>query len=95
MDSKLFGKYERVRDRKTERGELLKYFADELNESRGKRPKLTIGRMGKVLEGLEVKDLYYMQSAFKDRLNRNGRESASKWFWWSLKEEKKEHATHN
>lgn len=88
MDLKHFKKYEPEPSRETERGELMKYFMDELNSSRGKLPKLTMGRMGKILQGLEVKDLYYMKSQFEDRLSRNGRDAASKHFWWSIKEQK-------
>lgn len=91
MDANLFKKYKpKSSGRATERGELMKYFVDELNVSRrGKLRPLTIGRMGKVLQGLSVQDLYYMKSQFEDRLRRNGRDAASKHFWWSLREEKK------
>lgn len=89
MDPKLFKKYEPKVTRDTERGQLLEYFITELNISRrGKLPLLTFGRMGKVLEGLEKKDLYHMKSQFEDRLRVNGRDAASKHFWWSLKQTK-------
>lgn len=80
--------YERKElNRATERGDLMMYFVTELNKNRGKLAPLTMPRMGKILQGLELKDLYYMQSYFKDLERNKGIESASKWFWWSLRHE--------
>lgn len=93
MDPKLFNKdkYKQKPSRETERENLVQYFVDELNISRrGKLALLTPGRMRKVFEGLEKKDLYYMKSQFEDRLRRNSRDSASKYFWWSLKPQNRE-----
>ena len=68
-------------DRRTERGELMRYFCDELNPSRtreGMQP-ISMGRMGRLLQGIPTKDLYYLQTVCK------GAKNFSKKFWWELK----------
>lgn len=73
--------------RETERGELLVFFQERLNIARHGTafPKYTFPRIAKLLEGLELKDLYYIQSYFKDLERNKGLTTASKWFHWSLK----------
>ena len=67
-------------DRKTERGEMMRYFCTELNRDRIRDalPPITMSRMGKILEGLPTKDLYYIKRVAKDA------SSFSKTFWWLL-----------
>ncbi len=66
--------------RKTERGELMRFFTRHLNLSRSKDglPPLTMSRMGKILEGIPTKDLYYLQSVCRRAKN------FSKKFWWEV-----------
>ena len=67
-------------DRKTERGELMKYFCERINAERlrdGLAP-ITMGRMGKTLEKIPTKDLYYLKSVCDQT------ENFSKKFWWLL-----------
>lgn len=67
-------------DRKTERGELLLYFCERLNSGRlrdGLKP-IAIGRMGKMLEKIPTKDLYYLKSVCDKAAN------FSKKFWWEI-----------
>lgn len=74
----------RARMRATERGELMKYFCERLNASRlrdGLRP-ITMPRMGKILEQIPTKDLYYLKRVCDDAGN------FSKKFWWELDPEK-------
>ncbi len=66
--------------RQTERGELMRYFCDHLNPGR-KRDGLSLismSRMGKILEGIPTKDLYYLKRVCSDSAN------FSKKFWWEL-----------
>ena len=69
-------------DRRTERGELMRFFLDKLNTGRSVDglPPLTMGRMGHILQGIPTKDLYYLQSVCNDAKN------FSKKFWWELKQ---------
>lgn len=64
----------------TERGELMKYFCEKLNPTRKKDglPVITMARMGKILEGIPTKDLYYLKRVCNDAPN------FSKRFWWEL-----------
>ncbi len=66
--------------RKTERGELMKYFCQRLNSQRMRDnyPKITMGRMGKILERIPTKDLYYLKRVCDDA------QSFSKKFWWEV-----------
>ncbi|OGG60637.1 hypothetical protein A2765_03610 [Candidatus Kaiserbacteria bacterium RIFCSPHIGHO2_01_FULL_56_24] len=70
----------RARMRQTERGELMKYFCDRLNATRVRDgyPHITMGRMGKILEQIPTKDLYYLKRVCDDAKN------FSKKFWWEL-----------
>lgn len=72
--------------RKTERGELLKYFCERINAERlaDGYPKITIGRMGKMLEKVPTKDLYYLKRVCDDAKN------FSKRFWVELNPKKYE-----
>ena len=70
--------------RATERGELMRYFVQRLNASRredGLYP-LSMGRMGKLLEKIPTKDLYYLKSVC------DSAKHFSKKFWYELNPEK-------
>ncbi len=69
------------RDKVTERGEMMKYFMDRLNESRkhAKLPPLTMPRMGRLLVAIPTKDLYYLRRICDDA------KDFSKKFWWEIK----------
>ncbi len=64
----------------TERGEMMRYFCTELNRTRIRDglEKLTMSRMGKILENIPTKDLYYLKRVCDDSTN------FSKRFWWEL-----------
>lgn len=68
------------KNRETERGELMKYFIERLNPGRMRDglPKLTMARMGYILEQIPTKDLYYLKRVCDDSPN------FSKRFWWEL-----------
>jgi len=68
-------------DNKTERGEFMRYFCDRLNVSRKKDglSPISMPRMGRILEGVPTKDLYYLQSVCDKA------ENFSKKFWWELR----------
>ena len=70
--------------RKTERGDLMEYFCEKLNRARARDelPKITMGRMGKMLEKIPTKDLYYMKRVCDDA------ENFSKKFWYLLNPDK-------
>lgn len=72
------------RDKVTERGELMHYFADRLNESRVKDgyPPLTLARMGRTLQAIPTKDLYYLKRVCDDA------KDFSKKFWWEVNPKK-------
>lgn len=63
-----------------ERGELMRFFVRHLNFSRIEDglPKLTMARMGKILEGIPTDDLYYLKSVCSRA------KSFSKKFWWEV-----------
>ncbi len=68
------------RHRKTERGELMRFFQRHLNIARkrdGLAP-LTMAHLGTVLEQIPTKDLYYLKSVCSQAKN------FSKKFWWEL-----------
>lgn len=77
-------KQTRTKMRETERGELMRYFLDRLNPSRirDNLPKISMARMGKILEQIPTKDLYYLKRVCDDAGN------FSKKFWWELDPEK-------
>lgn len=64
-------KQTRARIRETERGELMKYFVDRINPGRVRDglPRLTMPRMGKLLERIPTKDLYYLKRICDDSGN--------------------------
>ena len=73
-----------TKSRETERGELMRYFRRKLNIGRlrdGLAP-ITMSRMGKILEKIPTKDLYYLKSVCDKSKN------FSKRFWWELDPEK-------
>lgn len=77
----------KARIRETERGELMQYFIDRINPGRIRDglPKITMGRMGKILEQIPTKDLYYLKRICDDSGN------FSKRFFWEL--DPKKHQT--
>jgi hypothetical protein len=68
------------KSRKTERGELLRFFERHLNYARKQDglPPLTMGSLGTILQGIPTKDLYYLQSVCSKAKN------FSKKFWWEV-----------
>jgi hypothetical protein len=70
----------RVKTRKTERGELMRFFVRHLNYARRSDglPPITMGRIGRILEGIPTTDLYYLQSVCSRAKN------FSKKFWWEI-----------
>src|SRR6185312_13105483 len=68
------------KEKVTERGELMRYFMDRLNVSRVRDglPKLTMPRMGRTLEKIPTKDLYYLKSVCDQA------KDFSKKFWWEI-----------
>lgn len=75
-----FGENGKKVNRKTERGELMRFFQRHLNYTRASDglPKLTMGRMGKILEGIPTDDLYYLKTVCSRAKN------FSKKFWWEV-----------
>lgn len=68
------------KSRKTERGELMRFFTRHLNIARasdGHAP-ISMARMGKILEGIPTGDLYYLQSVCTKAKN------FSKKFWYEV-----------
>ena len=72
------------KSRRTERGELMEYFCEKLNRDRVRDglPKIRMARMGKLLEKIPTKDLYYIKRLCDDAQN------FSKKFWYLLNPEK-------
>lgn len=69
------------KERLTERGELMEYFRTQLNHSRvrdGLLP-LSMPRMGRLLQAIPTKDLYYLKSVCDQA------KDFSKKFWWEIK----------
>jgi len=75
-----------AKERVTERGELMQYFCDRLNPDRVRDgySKITLGRMGKTLEKIPTKDLYYLKRVCDDAQN------FAKKFWWEINPKKHE-----
>lgn len=63
-----------------ERAELIKFFVEQT----GKKPMQT----GVRLAHYSISELYALKSAYTDRLNRNGKETADKYYWWITKTHK-------
>lgn len=74
------------KERASERGELMQYFADRLNVSRVRDgyPQLTLARMGRLLVAIPTKDLYYLKSVCDKAPD------FSKKFWWEINPKKHE-----
>ena len=72
--------------RKTERGELMRHFVSHLNAARARDnyPMISMSRMGKILEKIPTKDLYYLKSVCDKA------KSFSKKFWWEVDPSKHE-----
>jgi hypothetical protein len=70
--------------RETERGELMRYFCKRLNIERIRDglSKISMGRMGKMVEGIPTKDLYYLKRVCDDAKH------FSKKFWWEINPKK-------
>ena len=75
------------KERATERGELMQYFREVLNRSRMRDglPPLSMPRMGKILQAIPTKDLYYLKSVCDQASD------FSKKFWWEVNPKKKKH----
>lgn len=73
-------KFTASKARETERGELMRYFCDSLNATRAADgyDRITMPRMGKILEAIPTKDLYYIKRVCNDSKH------FSKTFWWLL-----------
>ena len=58
----------------------MRYFVTHLNASRARDrlPLLTMSRLGKILEGIPTKDLYYLKSVCSKAKH------FSKKFWWEV-----------
>ncbi|MCI0597656.1 hypothetical protein L0Y34_01100 [Candidatus Parcubacteria bacterium] len=82
-------KLEKTKERKTERGELMRYFRTYLNAARAKDglPLISMSRMGYILEGIPTKDLYYLKSVCDKA------QHFSKKFWWEI--DPKKHVPEN
>jgi len=67
-------------ERATERGELMQFFMERLNMARVRDGlgKLTMPRMGKILEAIPTKDLYYLKTVCMQS------KDFSKKFWWEI-----------
>lgn len=73
----------------------MEYFRGKLNMTRvqdGLKP-LTMARMGKVLEAIPTKDLYYLKSVCEESQRRGGLSAFSKKFWWEINPKKHENPT--
>jgi hypothetical protein len=71
--------------REQERGDMLKYFRSRLNPGRAADgfPLISMARMGKILQGIPTKDLYYLKAVCEDAERRGY--SFSKRFFWEIK----------
>ena len=78
------------KERATERGELMEYFRTKLNRERVRDglPELSMPRMGKVLQAIPTKDLYYLKSVCDQASN------FSKKFWWEVSPKKHQDTNH-
>jgi CRISPR-associated protein Cas8b1/Cst1 subtype I-B len=80
ISTHITGPESRKKERVTERGEMLKFFLEKINRTREEDgwPPMTMARMGKTLEGIPTKDLYYLKSVCDQASN------FSKKFWWEI-----------
>lgn len=67
-------------ERATERGDLMREFMTRLNQGRPQAglSKLTMPRMGRILEKIPTKDLYYLKTVCERS------KDFSKKFWWEI-----------
>lgn len=65
-----------------EKAELRKFFETQINMSRGKREPLASAYIGQRLAHFKLHQLYTIKSEYMDRLNRQGRATADKYWWW-------------
>ncbi|MDE2071606.1 MAG: hypothetical protein KGI70_02665 [Patescibacteria group bacterium] len=83
---------EKDKDKRTERGELMRFFMQKLNRTRARDglPALTMARMGRVLIAIPTRDLYYLKSICEDAERRSdkGWDAFSKKFWWEVNPKK-------
>ncbi len=72
------------KERATERGEMMQYFMEKLNRARIRDglPPLSMPRMGKILQLIPTKDLYYLKSVCDQATD------FSKKFWWEVNPKK-------
>lgn len=81
-----------TKDLRTERGELLKAFLEQINMSRlGTAYKqVSIAKIGMDVAHIPTKDLYYLLSICKDAGNRSKRfdQGFSKKFYYEIKAQK-------
>jgi hypothetical protein len=77
------------KSRKTERGELLRFFTRHLNHARKADgyPPISMSRMGFILEQIPTGDLYHLQKICSRAQN------FSKKFWWAI--DPKKHVEEN
>lgn len=76
----LFGNSRFQNSKKTERGELMREFIEHLNPARAEKgySLLDMPRMGRILQGIPTKDLYFLKSVCEKAPNYSAR------FWWEL-----------
>ena len=81
MDLSNYNTQIKNKSKATERGELLTYFVDRLNQDRDgvNYKKLQISRIAFVLSHLNVQDLYYLKSICTQFRNFGST------FWFSIK----------
>jgi hypothetical protein len=86
ISAHITGPESKKQERATERGELMEYFRKKLNYDRvrDKIPPLSMPRMGKILETIPTKDLYYLKSVCDQS------KDFSKKFWWEINPKKHE-----
>ena len=83
IDKIILEKQEKKVKKTSERAEAVKFFVENLRDKHGY--PFPARRIAVKLSHVPLSDLYYMISVFKDAQNRKGLDSASKWFWHSIK----------
>lgn len=83
MEGRLFAKYAHMDKhqevlRITERGQLMEYFCKRINAGRigTKWKPVSMPRMGRILQGIPTKDLYYLK-----RICDDSRIFSQRFFW--------------
>ncbi len=64
----------------SERATLVQYFSEQIE-----RPVKMVGIR---LSHYSLDHLYALKSAYTDRLKRNGKDTAQKYWWWSTRTQK-------